>query len=74
MVNLAGIAREAGIVNSFEFDDIDQLAAELPGLLTMTGPVFVDLKVVKGDDYEYRWDVVHGPESREIFREAMSNS
>lgn len=73
-VNLAGIAREAGIVNSFEFDDIDHLAAELPGLLTMTGPVFVDLKVVKGDDYEYRWDVVHGPESREIFREAMKNS
>ena len=39
----------------------------------MRGPVFVDLKVVKGEDYEYRWDVVHGPESREIFRDAMKN-
>ena len=68
------MAREAGISKSFEFSDIDDFAAELPGIMRMRGPVFVDLKVVKGADYEYRWDVVHGPESREIFREAMQNA
>ena len=73
-VNLAGIAREAGISKSFEFSDIEDFAAELPGIFAMRGPVFVDLKVVPGDDYEYRWDVVHGPESRQTFRDAMSKA
>ena len=72
-VNLAGMAREAGISKAFEFSDIDHFAEELPGIMAMRGPVFVDLKVVKGENFEYRWDVVHGPESREIFREAMKN-
>ena len=39
--------------------------------MTAPGPTFVDLKVVPGGSYEYRWDVVHGPESRATFREAM---
>ena len=73
-VNLAGMAREAGISKAFEFSDIDEFATELPGIMKMRGPVFVDLKVVKGDDYEYCWDVVHGSESREIFRKAMKNA
>ena len=43
-------------------------------LLEERGPVFVDLKVEKGGDYEYRWDLVHGPESRRAFREALDNA
>ena len=70
-VSLAGIAREAGIPHTYEFRELDAFAAELPGILTMPGPVFVDLKVVPGAKYEYRWDVVHGAESRQIFRNAM---
>lgn len=70
-VNFSGIAREAGIKHVFEFDELDALAQELPSILSMTGPVFVDLKVTPGAEYEYRWDVIHGPESREIFRKAM---
>ena len=43
----------------------------VPEILTAAGPTFVDLKVVPGGAYEYRWDIVHGPESRTIFREVM---
>jgi phosphonopyruvate decarboxylase len=70
-VSFAGIARAAGIEKAFEFTEIDDFAAELPGILAMRGPVFVDLKVIPGAKYEYRWDVVHGPEARGAFREAM---
>ena len=70
-VSFAGIARAAGIPNVHEFSDPDALAEALPGILTAPGPTFVDLKVVPGGRYEYRWDVVHGAESRAVFREAM---
>ena len=71
IVNLAGIARAAGIPNVHEFSEMEALAEALPEIVTAPGPTFVDLKVVPGSRYEYRWDVVHGPESREIFRKAM---
>ena len=71
VVRLAGIAREAGIRNVHECSEPEALAEALPEILTAPGPTFVDLKVVPGGRYEYRWDVVHGPQSRAIFREAM---
>ena len=71
IVRLAGIAREAGIRNVHEFSEPEALAEALPDILTAPGPTFVDLKVVPGGRYEYRWDVVHGPQSRAAFREAM---
>ena len=73
VVSFAGIAKAAGIPNVHEFSEPDALADALPGILTDPGPTFVDLKVVPGGRYEYRWDVVHGPESRAAFREAMRN-
>ena len=68
---IAGIARAAGIPNVHEFSEMEALAEALPGIVAAPGPTFVDLKVVPGASYEYRWDVVHGPESRAVFREAM---
>ena len=56
-INFAGLAREAGIRQSFAFDALDHLAYELPRLFALEGPVFVDLKIVAGDpspqDYIY---------------------
>jgi phosphonopyruvate decarboxylase len=69
-VDFAGMARAAGIRNAFSFDDIDAFAGKLPHIIRMRGPVFVNLKVTPGDPYEYRWEVIHGPESRAAFREA----
>ena len=71
VVSFAGFARAAGIANTYEFSDLDALSESLPEILEGEGPTFVDLKVVPGDTYEYRWDVVHGPQSRQTFREAM---
>jgi len=69
--DFAGIAREAGIPNTFTFTDISKLEESLPSILAMDGPTFVNLKVVPGAQYDYRWDVIHGPESRDQFREAL---
>ena len=70
-VSFAGFARAAGIEKVYEFSALDDFEAAVADLLQERGPVFVDLKVEKGADYEYRWDVVHGPESRRIFRDAL---
>ena len=43
--NLAGIARESGIAESHEFDDLEDFSTALPHLLQTKGPVFVSLKV-----------------------------
>ena len=43
--DLAGMARSAGIEESFEFSDLEDLASELPSIMRSRGPVFVCLKV-----------------------------
>jgi sulfopyruvate decarboxylase subunit beta len=43
--NLAGMAREAGYKESYQFDNLEDLASELPGIMDSQGPVFVCLKV-----------------------------
>jgi phosphonopyruvate decarboxylase len=48
--DLAGMARSAGFKESFAFDDLEDFASELPGILEMEGPVFVSLKVFHTDD------------------------
>ncbi|MCI0437714.1 MAG: thiamine pyrophosphate-dependent enzyme, partial [Chloroflexi bacterium] len=48
--NLAGIARESGIKESFEFDNLEDLVSELPAIMEKKGPVFVCLKVAHGDE------------------------
>jgi len=48
--DLAGMARSAGIQASYEFDDLEEFVNELPGLLEMEGPVFVNLKVYHSEE------------------------
>lgn len=43
--NLADMARGAGIHESYEFDNLEDLVSELPVIVTKRGPVFVALKV-----------------------------
>ena len=40
-VDLAGMARDAGFAESYEFSDLEDLASELPRIMEMEGPVFV---------------------------------
>ncbi len=48
-VDYAGAARALGMVNSYSFDEVDVLRAELPGILAAEGPAFINLKTVTGD-------------------------
>ena len=44
-VDFGGIARDAGFAASYSFDDLEDLASELPAIMSQAGPVFVCLKV-----------------------------
>lgn len=48
--NLAGIAKESGITEAFQFDDLENFVTLLPSILDKNGPVFVSLKVVNPPD------------------------
>lgn len=44
--NLAGIARESGIKESYDFDNLEDFVSELPDIMAKKGPVFVCLRVM----------------------------
>ena len=48
--DFAGIAREAGIKESYGFDNLEDFVSELPAIMKQKGPVFVCLKVSNSDD------------------------
>ena len=43
--NLSDIARASGITNSYEFDNLEDFASELPAIMDEDGPIFICLKV-----------------------------
>ena len=43
--DLATMAEGAGFAASYQFDDLEDLASELPAIMSAKGPVFVCLKV-----------------------------
>ena len=43
--DLAGMAEDAGFAASYEFDDLEEMASDLPRIMNEKGPVFVCLKV-----------------------------
>ena len=43
--DLAGIARHAGIEESYGFEAIEEFASEMPDIMSKKGPVFINLKV-----------------------------
>lgn len=47
--DLAAMARGAGIKESYQFDNLEDLVSELPAIMGKEGPVFVCLKVTHGD-------------------------
>jgi len=71
-VDLAGMARAAGIRSVFEFDDIDAFRKQAAGVLAGTGPVFVCLKVERGGKRRpVRWLL---PQSLPMFKAALEKS
>jgi sulfopyruvate decarboxylase subunit beta len=51
------LARAAGYAEALSFESVTELDAELPGLLSRMGPIFVELKIAR-DDSPPRWAMV----------------
>ena len=49
-LSFAGIAREAGISESYEFDDLEEFVSQLEDILKKKGPIFICLKVVHPEE------------------------
>ncbi len=70
-VDLAAMARGAGIADASAFDDLEMFSASLPDLLRRRGPVFAALKVVPGDPSPQDYRAIHSAETRERFKAAL---
>lgn len=54
-LDFAVAARGLGIQRSYSFDDLEALSSQLPSILEQEGPLFIVLKVVKGDVIPAWW-------------------
>ncbi|MES2187749.1 MAG: thiamine pyrophosphate-dependent enzyme [Pseudomonadota bacterium] len=71
-VDFPALALAAGYTSAVRVDSIDALALQVPGLLSTSGPVLIELSFQEGDtapkaDYEF----IHGSEARRIFACAL---
>ncbi len=71
--DLAGMARSAGIQASYEFDDLEEFVSELPGLLELEGPVFVNLKVYHAEEPPPLYMGSTGDAMRRVAKELRGN-
>ena len=67
----AGLARAAGYKSVFEFDSLPNFEQQIGSVLQATGPVFVWSKVEKGENFPKDYKLMHGPEIRTRFSEAV---
>ena len=68
-IDFPAMARAAGYPHVYVFDDLARFRAELPDILALRGPVFIDLKLVPGPEpvkYDYRW--MHSAPVRAAFQ------
>jgi len=70
-IHFAGIAREAGIAHSFDFDDLASFETSLGRILALEGPVFACLKVVPGDPSPQDYIYVNSPDRLREFKAAI---
>ena len=70
-IAFADMARAAGYPRAYDFDGLNRFAADLPAVLNTPGPVFVRLKVEPGEPPTYDYPLIHGPEVRAAFRDAI---
>lgn len=73
-VSFTGLAKEAGYPKTYTFDNLDDWDRELDRILKDDGPIFVDLKVERGEDYPEDFRRLYSTESRDRFRQALARS
>ncbi|MEK9684567.1 MAG: thiamine pyrophosphate-dependent enzyme [Rhodospirillaceae bacterium] len=67
----AAMAQGAGYKAVFEFDDLANFEQQIGDVLSNSGPVFVWLKIEKGEDFPKDYKLMHGREIRQKFSEAV---
>ena len=70
-VSFAGLARAAGYATVYEFSDLKVFDQQIGAVLAETGPVFVDLKVEPTRPQQRDYNRLHGPETRQAFKDAV---
>ncbi len=70
-VDFAGLARAAGYARVFEFDGHNRFAAELPDVLSASGPVFATLKIEAAEPLELDYVWLHSEPVRREFKDAI---
>jgi sulfopyruvate decarboxylase subunit beta len=73
-LDFAGLARAAGYARVDTISDLDDFEAEIPGLLTEAGPVFVVLKLTAGPPPSQDYAFIHGAATRASFKAALQKN
>jgi thiamine pyrophosphate-dependent acetolactate synthase large subunit-like protein len=71
-VSFTGLAKAAGYVKTYEFEDLADWEQHVEGVLRSVGPVLVDLRMVPGDPYPEDFKRLASLEHREAFRHALA--
>ena len=70
-ISFTGLAREAGYVKTYEFDDLQDWERSVEQVINEDGPVLVDLKILPGREYPEDFRRLYSTEARDAFREAL---
>ena len=70
-ISFTGLAREAGYVKTYEFDNLQDWERSVEHVINEDGPVMVDLKIVPGQEYPEDFRRLYSTEARDAFREAL---
>jgi len=70
--SFAALARESGYVNTYSFSDLDEWDRNLDSILKEEGPILVELKVERGEDYPEDFRRLYSTEHRDLFRKALA--
>jgi phosphonopyruvate decarboxylase len=71
-VSFAGLARAAGYKSVYEFSDLKNFEQQVGAILAETGPVFIDLKVEPTGPQQRDYMRLHGPATRQAFKDAIA--
>lgn len=72
-VDFCALARAAGYSRTYHFSEIDDLENRISEVFQGDGPVFAVLEVETGVEYPRDFSVIHSPEMRKTFREALAH-
>ena len=73
-VNFAGMAKSAGYLSVYSFDELVDFKSCLPILFNSNGPVMGVIKIVPGEKYPADYEFIHSHAARRKFRKALKKS